>query len=86
VFIYSYCQSQSAFGLLCMSVFDNERITNDIDWKENIHAQVQSQKHEIEALRIIIKHQEEVIKNIKIDVERAIKKCLSTLNIAKDLP
>jgi hypothetical protein len=57
-----------------------------MDWKENIHAQVQSQKHEIEALRIIIKHQEEVIKNIKIDVERAIKKCLSTLNIAKDLP
>jgi hypothetical protein len=69
-----------------MSIFDNERITNDIDWKESIHARLQSQKHEIEALRIIIKHQEEVIKNIKIDVERAIKKCLSTLNIAKDLP
>jgi hypothetical protein len=69
-----------------MSIFDNERMTNDLDWKDKVDMMLNKHQKEIEALRIEINHLREVNKNIKIDVERAIKKCLNTKDTVNRLP
>lgn len=63
-----------------MGVFENDRSTYSEDWKDAVNAQLQWMKKEIEALRMQIEHMNKVNGNIKIDVERAIQNCYSTVN------
>ena len=56
-----------------MSVFDTERMTAHQDWKDSVDARISWMTKEIEALKIEVRHASEVIKNIKVDCERAIE-------------
>ena len=69
-----------------MSVFDKEKMTHEADWKDGVNARLNWMQKEIDALRLKQSHYDNQLQNIKIDVENAIKGCLTTLNTAKDLP
>ena len=81
---------QYAHGLsyyICyMKVFDNERIRDDLDLRDSVNVKLEYIKKELDAQRVMLNNHDRLINNIKIDVERAIKKCLTTLNIADELP
>jgi len=69
-----------------LSVFDKDKITYEADWQDGVNARLNWMQKEIEALRLKQSHYDNQLRNIKIDVEGAIKECLTTLNIADDLP
>jgi len=68
------------------SVFEQDKMTKNNDWQDGVNARLEWIKKEIEAINIKQSHYDKMLKNIKIDVDRAIKKCLNTLNIVNELP
>jgi len=68
------------------SAFEHSKMTRNNDWQDGVNARLEWIKKEVESIQIKQNHYDRIIQNIKIDVDRAIEKCLTTLNIVDELP